>query len=120
MKVETPEYYIKLLLSIYLPQKPFELLLIDKKPKTRMGCYVINKQRIRIYTKYQPICPLEEIAIHEFAHHIHETEKRKNNNRRRERMHGPEFWRIYTALMAKAVINGVFNDPYIEDIILQK
>ena len=35
MKVETPEYHIKLLLSIYLPQKPFELLLIDKKPKTR-------------------------------------------------------------------------------------
>ncbi len=31
MKVETPEYYIKLLLSIYLSQKPFELLLIDKK-----------------------------------------------------------------------------------------
>ena len=35
-------------------------------------------------------------------------------------MYGSEFWRIYAALMAKAVINGVFNDPYIEDIILQK
>jgi len=63
MKVETPEYYIKLLLSIYLPKKPFKLLLIDKKPKTRMGCYIINKQRIRIYTKYQPISLLKKLLF---------------------------------------------------------
>lgn len=45
---------------------------------------------------------LEEIAIHEYAHHIHETEKRINENRRKERVHGPQFWRIYSTLMSVA------------------
>ena len=37
------------LLKIYRCKKDFELLVIDKKPKTRMGCYIVDKQRIRIY-----------------------------------------------------------------------
>jgi len=57
-----------------------------------MGVYIVDKKRIRIYSKWICATPLEEIAIHEYAHHIHETEKRENPNRRQERVHGPEFW----------------------------
>ena len=37
------------LLKIYRCKKDFELLVIDKKPKTRMGCYIVDKQRISYY-----------------------------------------------------------------------
>ena len=53
------------LLKIYHCKKDFELLVIDKKPKTKMGCYIVDKQRIRIYTKWICAAPLEKIAIHE-------------------------------------------------------
>ena len=108
------------LLKIYPCKKDFELLVIDKKPKTRMGVYIVNKQRIRIYSKWSCASPLEEIAIHEYAHHIHETEKRKNQNRRQERAHGPEFWRIYSALCCKATQMGLFIDMYIADIVANR
>ena len=39
------------LLKIYHCKKDFELLVIDKKPKTRMGVYIIDKQKIRVYFK---------------------------------------------------------------------
>ena len=113
----TAESFKSMLLNIYKCKQPFELLLIDKRPKTRMGVYIVDKKRIRIYTKYKDVCPLEEISIHEYAHHIHETEKRKNSNRRQERVHGPEFWRIYSALMSIAQLKGLFVDSYISDII---
>ncbi len=71
----------KLLRSIYNCKYPFTLLTIDKRPKTRMGVYIVDSKRIRIYTKYRDVCPLEEIAIHEYAHHIHETELRQSSNR---------------------------------------
>ena len=119
MNLKTAEDFKRMLLQIYPCKVPFELLLIDKRPKTRMGVYIIKKKRIRIYTRYKNVCPLEEIAIHEYAHHIHETEKRKNSNRRQERAHGPEFWRIYSALMSVAQLKGLFEDPYISNIINQ-
>lgn len=107
----------RMLWQIYKCKYPFELLLVDKRPKTRMGVYIVRKRRIRVYSKYADVCPLEEIAIHEYAHHIHETEKRKSENRRRERAHGPEFWRIYSALMAVAQLKGIYTDPLIEDLV---
>ncbi len=108
------------LLKIYPCKKDFELLVIDKKPKTRMGVYIVDKQRIRIYSKWICATPLEEIAIHEYAHHIHETEKRTNHNRRKERAHGPEFWRIYSALCCKATQMELFTDEYIADIVANR
>lgn len=119
MNLKTAEDFKRMLLQIYPCKVPFELLLINKRPKTIMGVYRIKTKRIRIYTPYKNICPLEEIAIHEYAHHIHETEKRKNSNRRQERVHGPEFWRIYSALMSVAQLKGIFEDPYISNIINQ-
>lgn len=117
MVIKSATYLKNLLLSIYKCQKPFELLVNDKKPKTRMGVYILNKQRILVYSKWGAYCPLEEIAIHEYAHHIHETEKRRNQCRRKERVHSPEFWRIYSALMAVAQRKGIFTDSYIADIV---
>lgn len=63
------------LLKIYRCKKDFELFVIDKKPKTRAGVYIVSKQRIRVYAKWRCCMSLKEIAIHEYAHHIHETEK---------------------------------------------
>ena len=107
--------YLKdLLLKIYPCKKPFELLVIDKKPKTRMGVYIVDKRRIRIYAGWQTESPLEETAIHEYAHHIHFTEQNKANNR--ERPHGPQFWEIYGALMCAAVQKGLFMEKRVLDI----
>jgi len=55
------------LLKIYHCKKDFELLVIDKKPKTRAGVYISDKQRIRVYSKWRCSMSLEEIAIHEYA-----------------------------------------------------
>ena len=84
-----------------------------------MGVYIVGKRRIRVYSKWNKYCPLEEIAIYEYAHHIHETEKRKTACRRKERAHGPEYWRIYSALMSAAQRKGLFIDTYISEIISQ-
>ena len=112
------EYLKQFLLKIYHCKKDFELLVIDKKPKTRMGVYIVDKRRIRIYSKWICATSLEEIAIHEYAHHIHETEKRRSTNRRLERVHGPEFWRIYSALCCKASLAGLYHDELVEDLFL--
>ena len=92
------------LLKIYRCKKDFELLVIDKKPKTRMGVYIVDKKRIRVYSKWICATPLEEVAI-------------QSTNRRLERVHGPEFWRIYSALCCKASLSGMFHDELISDII---
>ena len=105
------------LLKIYRCKKDFELFVIDKKPKTRAGVYIVSKQRIRVYAKWRCCMSLKEIAIHEYAHHIHETEKRTNQNRRQERSHGPEFWRICSALCSKATLMSLYTDEYIANIV---
>lgn len=53
-------------------KEDFELLVIDKKPKTKMDSY--GGKQIRIYSQWSCAADLEEIAIHEYAHHIHATE----------------------------------------------
>lgn len=111
------EHLKQFLLKIYYCKKDFELLVIDKMPKTRMGVYIVEKKRIRIYSQWICATPLEEIAIHEYAHHIHETEKRRTSNRRVERAHGPEFWRIYSGLCCKATLLGLYNDELISDFL---
>ena len=106
-QIPSAEYLKSYLLKIYKCKVPFELLVIDKKPKTRMGVYIHKNCRIRVYSKWICATPLEEIAIHEYAHHIHQTEKGGIFGRRKERSHGEYFWRIYSALMAKAIQKGL-------------
>jgi predicted SprT family Zn-dependent metalloprotease len=74
----------------------------------------VNKQRIRIYAPWQEETPLEEIAIHEYAHHIHYTEQNKVENK--ERPHGAQFWEIYGALMCVAVQKRLFNEERVSRI----
>jgi len=118
-QILSADYLKSYLLQIYRCKVPFELFVIDKKPKTRMGVYIHKNCRIRIYSKWKCATSLEQIAIHEYAHHIHQTEKGGIFGRGRERSHGEYFWRIYSALMAKAIQKGLYDDTLTSDIILQ-
>ena len=111
-KDKSAEYFIHYLKSIYACKVPFELLVIDKRPKTRMGVYMYDSHRIRIYSQWEDHVPLEEIAIHEYAHHIHHTEQMDEY----ERPHGPQFWEIYGALMCIAEHKGLFKRKRVSDI----
>ena len=119
-EIPTAEYLKSFLLRIYRCKVPFELHVINKKPKTRMGVYRYKNCRIRVYSKWICAAPLEEIAIHEYAHHIHQTEKGGIFGRGKERAHGEFFWRIYSALMSNAIEKGMFDDELVEDIIKQR
>ena len=106
------EYFISFLNRIYVCKVPFDLLVNDKRPKTRAGVYIPNKRRIRIYSRWEDRIPLEEIAIHEYAHHIHFTEQEKGD----ERPHGPQFWEIFGALMCVAEQKGLYKRERVSDI----
>ena len=54
------DYFKNMLLSIYPCKVHFELLVIDKKPKTRYGVYIVNKKRIRIYAPWREEKPLRK------------------------------------------------------------
>ena len=107
-----------MLLKIYRPQVAFELRVTEQRPKSRMGYYVPAKRSITIHSGWGDVHSLEEIAIHEYAHHIHFTEHRRSG--KKDAPHGQNFWRIYSALMAKAIEKGLYNDNYINKIIEQK
>ena len=113
MEAERLKNYV---LKIYPCKHDFELKVIDKRPKTLSGSYTVDTKRIRVYIKGRDLKEIKYIAIHEYAHHIHETEKRRNFNRRQERAHGPEFWRILTALSCKAMLMGIYEDVYVGDL----
>ena len=57
---------------------------------------------------------LEQVLIHEYAHHVHDTEQSGVG-----RVHGAQFWCIYSALMARAIRLGLMGCELTEDIILQ-
>ena len=64
MDLQAKAFELKtLLLKIYRCKKDFELLVIDKKPKTRAGVYIIDSRRIRVYAKWQCSMSLEEIGV---------------------------------------------------------
>ena len=107
-----------MLLKIYRPQIAFELRVTEQRPKSRMGYYVPAKRSITIHGGWGDVHSLEEIAIHEYAHHIHFTEHRRNG--KKDAPHGQNFWRIYSALAAKAIEKGLYNDNYIDKIIEQE
>ena len=117
MNIPSAEYFEVFLDKIYHCKKPFEVKVRDRMPKTRMGSYAISFYRINIYSKWIVACPLEEIAIHEYAHHIHWTEHEGHRRKGDDRMHGKNFWRIYSALMSNAIRLGLYNDNLIEDIV---
>lgn len=105
------------LLKIYKCKVPFNLYVIDKKLKTKLGAYIVQTHKIRVYSKGCSISSIKETAIHEYAHHIHETEQGGIHGRGRFRAHGEIFWRIYSALMSEALKKGLYTDLCIRDII---
>ena len=105
------DYFKDFLHKIYPCKEPFELLVVDKKPKTMAGVYIYDTHRIRIYAPWEH---LKETAIHEYAHHIHYTEC--GSKAHGERPHGPQFWEIYGALMSVAVQKGLYVEERIEKI----
>ena len=107
-----------MLLKIYRPQVAFELRVTMQRPKSRMGYYAPAKRSITIHGGWGDVHSLEEIAIHEYAHHIHFTEHRRSG--KKDASHGQNFWRIYSALMAKAIEKKLYNDKYIDKIIEQE
>lgn len=104
---DSPEYFKNLLISLYKCKVPFDLVLLNTKPKTRMGSYSPKRHIIRINTGWGDTLHSTETAIHEYAHHIHFTEK--NKTRRKEDPHGKEFWQIYGQLMYIAKRKGLYN-----------
>ena len=109
----------QMLLKIYTCKEPFELYVVDRKFKRRLGTYFVEKQKINIYAKGMDGHIIMEVAIHEYAHHIHHTEQYTWDVRRKDRSHGEKFWRIYSAPMAKAICKDIFKDDLICDIITQ-
>lgn len=65
----------QMLLKIYTCKEPFELYVVDRKFKRRLGTYFVEKQKINIYAKGMDGHIIMEVAIHEYAHHIHHTEQ---------------------------------------------
>lgn len=105
------------LLKIYRCKVPFDLYIIDKKLKTKLGVYIVQTHKIRVYSKWRSISAIKKTAIHEYAHHIHETEQGGIHGHGSFRAHGEIFWRIYSALMSEAFKKGLYTDPCIRDII---
>lgn len=106
---QSAEFYKEFLMRIYPCSKPFDVVVIHTKPKTRMGTYNPRTRRIRINDGWGDAEHCKETAIHEFAHHIHFTEKDKT--RKKEDPHGKEFWQIYGQLILLAKQKGLYNHP---------
>lgn len=107
------DYFLK----IYRCKVPFDLYVIDKELKTKVGAYIVQTHKIRVYSKGRSISAIKKTAIHEYAHHIHETEQGGIHGHGSFRAHGEIFWRIYSALMSEAFKKGLYTDPFIRDII---
>lgn len=121
--MESAEYYKQFLLKIYRCKQPFEVVLRNRVTRKRLGSYAVNARRINIYYRAIkrsagdkwgfPSSP-EQVLIHEYAHHIHDTEHSGVG-----RVHGAQFWCIYSALMARAIRLDLMGCELTEDIILQ-
>ena len=105
---QSGEFFKGFLLQIYPCKYPFDVSVIHTKPKTRMGTYNPRTCRIRINDGWGDTERCKEIAIHEYAHHIHFTEKGKMQ--RKEDPHGKQFWQIYGQLIYLAKQKGLYDN----------
>lgn len=101
------KFYKDFLKQIYVCKVPFDVVVVHTKPKTRMGTCNPRSRRIRINDGWGNVHDCKETAIHEYAHHIHYTEKGKT--KRKEDPHGKQFWQIYGQLMFLAKQKGLYN-----------
>lgn len=105
---QSGEFYKTFLRQIYSCKVPFDVVVVHTKPKTRMGTYNPRSRRIRINDGWGNVHDCKETAIHEYAHHIHFTEKEKT--KRKEEPHGKQFWQIYGQLMFLAKQKGLYDN----------
>ena len=111
----TPRYFQQYLLKIYPCSVPFRVKVSSKVPKTRSGSYGIRTKNINIYCAGLASDNfLRETAIHEYAHHLHHTERGlfTGLKTKSDRSHGSHFWIIYSFLMTEAYRKGLYTDEY--------
>ena len=110
----TANNFINFLIKIYPCAVPFTLKVVHKSYKKQLGKYFINDKRINIYDGRCDTNECKEIAIHEYAHHLHHTEPGLFTEHMTtvDRSHGSNFWRIYSFLMLEAYRKGLFTDEY--------
>lgn len=112
MTYKTASYFTEQLLRIYPCKVPFELHILHTKPIRRCGSYWSHNRHILINDKFDILDTRRcmEVAIHEYAHHLHHTEFGKEE--KRDKPHGPEYWMIYGQLMNRAKAIGIDVESY--------
>lgn len=94
----------EMLLQLHTPKYPFRLAVSDRHPKCRLGTYFPDKSRIIVYARNT--MGMRDTAIHEYAHHVTETEIGFFPRR-----HGKMFKRTYSQLI------DIYNSTYQSQII---
>ena len=115
---ESSEFYKNLLMEIYPCKVPFTLRVLHTKPKTHCGMYYSASKHISINDKGRSVRQCTEIAIHEYAHHLHYTEFGKKE--KKQAPHGREFWQIYGQLMGRAKELGHQTDLFAPVLVFPK
>lgn len=82
----------EMLLQLHTPKYPFRLAVSDRHTKRRLGTYFPDKSRIIVYARNR--MGMLNTAIHEYAHHVTDTEIG-----RFPRCHGKMFKRTYSQLI---------------------
>lgn len=113
------EYFHRFLTDIYPCSVPFSINVVHRKYKKRLGTYFRGPKKINIYDGGRNDNQCRETAIHEYAHHLHHTEKNifTDDVRKTDRSHGAHFWEIYAFLMVSAYKKGLFTDDYLLPLI---
>ena len=99
------KYYKEILLDLYPCKVPFSVVVRNDKPKRRIGTYYSNSKRIVLHTGWLPKYDPVETAIHEYAHHLHDTGF--SAREKKQAPHGKEFWQIYGQLVNRAKMMGL-------------
>jgi len=105
------EFELKTLLQKIKPcSVNFEIIYTGKKSRRIDGKYFSNMKEIHINEKnciesQSPDNELLLIALHEYAHHLQNTESYMKNN-----PHDTEFWSIYYDLVNSAENQGIYEN----------
>lgn len=112
-----PADFIRFLNQIYPSPVPFTLSITHKKTEIRGGSYRPSDQHIRIYDHWGGDDLCKGVAIHEYAHHLHFTMFKRDENQEFDKVHGKHFWQIYGALISIAHIKGLYTSEYLRPLL---
>lgn len=94
----------EMLLQLHTPKYPFRLAVSDRHTKRRLGTYFPDKSRIIVYARNR--MEMRDTAIHEYAHHVTDTEIGHF-----PRCHGKMFKRTYSQLI------DIYNNTHQPQIV---